>query len=262
MVDTFAPISGLEMAPGGQYGLAKYGDDRNLLVMFFNKAVEIPSESVKRGRRYTQDQIFIRIQHPGETLNIIERPVQENDKYRFRDQWSKFVSNRTQVPDGTPIDLLFPNHPAIGENLRAYGCYTIEQCASLSANAIETIGRGAQEFVNRAQKYLDSSDKGAMYHKLQAENDDLKNKIQSLEKLISQMKVQLDHLSMVNNDPIHGVQQPGFVPNYDVQTERINSTHVTKDLEKNAKRGRPRKTVEENITDPFATQPTEETPSD
>lgn len=255
-MDTFAPISGLEMAPGGQYGLAKYGDDRNLLVVFYNKAVEVPSESVKRGRRYTENQVFIKIQHPGEVLNVIDRPIQENDKYRFREQWSKFVSNRTQVPDGTPIDLLFPNHPAIGENLRAYGCYTIEQCASLSASAIETIGRGAQEFVNRAQKYLDSADKGALYHKLQAENDDLKNKVGTLENLIKQMKGQIDHLTMVHNDPIRGAQQPNYVPGFDVQTERINASHVTKDLEKEvkSKKTKQKRTVEENIADPFATQ--------
>lgn len=252
-MDTFAPISGLEMAPGGQYGLAKYGDDKNLLVMFYNKAVEVPSESVKRGRRYTKDQIYIKIQHPGEVLNIIDRPVQDNDKYRFREQWSKFVSNRTQVPDGTPIDLLFPNHPAIAENLRAYGVYTIEQCSALSANAIETIGRGAQEFVNRAQRYLDSADKGSQFHKLQSENDQLKNQVATLENMIKQMKAQMDHLTMVNNDPIRGAQQPAFVPGFDVQTERINATHVTKDIEKDVKsKKKKQRTVEDDIVDPFA----------
>lgn len=254
-MDTFAPISGLEMAPGGQYGLAKYGDDKNLLVMFYNKAVEVPSESIVRGRRFTKDQIYIKIQHPGEVLNIIDRPVQENDKYRFREQWSKFVSNRTQVPDGTPIDLLFPNHPSIAENLRAYGVYTIEQCAALSANAIETIGRGAQEFVNRAQRYIDSADKGAQFHKLQAENDQLKNQVATLESLVKQMKAQMDHLTMVHNDPIRGAQQPAFVPGHDVQTERINATHVTKDLEKEVRnKKKKQRTVEDNITDPFATE--------
>lgn len=252
-MDTFSSPTGLEMAPGGQYGMAKYGDDRNMLVVFFNKAVEVPSESIKRGRRYTENQIYIKIQHPGETHTVIERPVQDNDKYRFRAQWSKFVSNRSQVPDGTPIDLLFPNHPAIGENLRAYGVYTIEQCASLSASAIETVGRGAQEFVNRAQRYLDSADKGVAFHKLQSENDQLREKMSSMEATMKLMKAQIDHLTMVHNDPIRGSEQPSFDPNHDVQAERINANHVTQDITKQAKRGRSKQQkIEDNITDPFA----------
>lgn len=255
-MDTFANPTGLEMAPGGNYGLAKYGDDKNLLVAFYNRAVEDVAESINHGRRYTRNQIYVKIQHPGEMLNIIDRPVTENDKYRFRDQWSKFVANRSQIPEGTPIDLLFPNHPASAENLRAYGVHTIEQCASLQANAIETIGRGAQEYVNRAQRYLESATSGAAFHKLQSENDKLKNQISTLESMVKQMKAQIDHLTMANNDPIHGAEQPPFVPGFDVQSARINANHVTKDLEKAASKKKARRapTVEDSITDPFAGQ--------
>ena len=258
-MDIFSPVTGVEMAPGGQYGMAKFGDDRNMLVAFYNKAVEVPSESVKLGRRYTENKIYIKIQHPGETHTVIDRPVQENDKYRFRDQWSKFVSNRAQVPDGTPIDLLFPNHPAIGENLRAYGVHTIEQCASLSANAIETIGRGAQEFVNRAQRYLESATSGAAFHAMQKEMDSLKEKNNSLENTIRIMKQQIDHLTMVNNDPIRGAEQPAWVPGHDVQAERISANHVTKDLEKTKAKtkAKARDKVEDQITDPFASSDNE-----
>lgn len=256
-MDTFANPTSLEMAPGGQYGLAKYGSDANLLVVFYNKAVEDPVESMKLGRRYTKNQIYITIQHPGETHTKIDRPANEADKYRFRDHWSKFVSNRSQIPEGTPIDLLFPNYPAIAENLRAYGVYTIEQCASLQANAIDNIGRGAQEYVNRAQRYLESADKGAAFHKMQEELEKRDNEIASLKSLIEQMKSRIDHLTMVNDDPIRGAQQPPFVPGHDVQSERINANHVTKDIEKKvARSGRRSKGIEQDtiLTDPFAGQ--------
>lgn len=257
-MDTFSSPTGIIMAPGGTHGLAKYGDDKNLLVMFYNRAVEIPSESVKQGRRICRNEIYVTIQHPGEMLNKIDRPANDQDKVRFRDQWSRFVQDRTQIPEGTPIDLLFPNHPAVGENLKALGIFTIEQCASLSALAIDTIGRGGQEYVVRAQRYLDSANKGAAFHELQGKNDQLTQQVRILENQIKQLKEQLDMVMVRHNDPIRGAQQPPFVENFDVQSARINANHPTQEEAVKRSRGRPKKaaqTVEDVITDPFHNNP-------
>ncbi len=238
----------------GHTGIAQWGNDSQLLVMFYNRSVEDPAKSLETGRPVHEDKIFIKIQHPGEMYNIIDRPINDLDKMRFRDKWSAFVQNRTQIPEGTPIDLLFPNYPAIAENLRAYGIYTIEQCAKLSASAIDNIGRGGQEYVNRSQKYLDSAQKGIAFHKLQKENDDLKNNLQVQSNQIRQLKEQLDYLLMKVNDPLKASQQPPFIPGYDAQSERINANHPTAEVVR-AKKGRKIKstpTVEERITDPFA----------
>ena len=37
------------------------------------------------------------------------------------------MQNKAQVPEGTPIDLLYPENPAIGATLRGSGVQTIEQ---------------------------------------------------------------------------------------------------------------------------------------
>lgn len=255
-MDTFSNPIGVEMAPGGTHGLAKFQDDKNLLVLFYNRAVDDPVESAKRGRRFTRNQVYVKIQHPGEVLNIIDKPATDSEKFRFREQWSRFVANRSQVPDGTPIDMLFPNHPAVGENLRAMGVYTIEQCAALSANAIDTIGRGAQEYVNRAQKYLENASSGAAFTALQRELELEKQKTASLEHQMVEMKKQLDHFMMRHNDPIRGAEQPPFVEGHDVQAERINANHVTKEIAKTKRKTAVRAPIvtdqDAEFTDPLA----------
>lgn len=246
--------TGIDWNAGGKSGLVKFGDDSSALVVIYNKAVEIPFKSVELGRRYCENQIYIQIQHPGETGQIIDRPLKEEDKHRYRSQWSAFVQNRSQIPEGTPIDLLFPNHPAAGENLRALGIYTIEQCAELSASAIDNIGRGGQEYVNRSKKYLESASKGSNYHKVQRELDDANLTIKRLEEMIANLQAQVNSVNDRLTNPMAGSLSPPFIPGHDAQAARINSNHVTAELASKAPKKLKSKPAEKSdpLTDELA----------
>ena len=52
-------------------------------------------------------------------------------------------------------------------------------------------------------------------------------------------------------DPVRSSLTPPFIPNYDVQAERINNNSVTKEAVDKAKRNRRPPTVEEQITNPL-----------
>lgn len=234
-------------------GTVRWGEDKNLLVMFYNRSVRVATSDV--GRPIHADQIFVKIQQPGEMLNIIDRPVNEQDKLRFRSQWSAFVHDRTQVPEGTPIDLLFPNHPAVADNLRGMGVYTVEQCADLSAHALDTIGRGAQEYQNRAKKYIEMADKGKSFHVLQKENDELKQQLKIQEQQINSLKNQFELMNTRLVDPVRGSMQPPFISGVDAQVERINGNSPTRELTEKIKKKRTRATtVEDVITNPLGNQ--------
>jgi len=235
---------------GGLSGTVQFGNDALTLVMFYNKSVEIPAKSIEMGRRWFEDQIYVTIQHPGENLNKIDRPATDQDKMRYRSQWSAFVQNRTQIPEGTTIDLLFPNHPSVGENLKAMGVYTIEQCAKLSASAIDNIGRGGQEYVNRAQMYLSSAEKGKAFHKLQKQIDDERVEKRVLQQQVADLKRQLDQVLMrTGNQPLSAFV-PG--PQHDEQSARINANHPTQELaKKRKKKVQPVEIEPDPITDPL-----------
>jgi len=242
--------TGVDWNAGGHTGMVKWGDDSNLLVMFYNKSVHVSAMSTE-GRPVYRDEIYIKIQQPGEMLNIIDRPVTDNDKRRFRNAWANFIHDRTQVPEGTPIGLLFPNHPAVGENLRGVGVYTIEQCANLTAHAIDTIGRGGQEYVNRAKAYLEMSNKGANFHKLQKALEEEQQKSRIMEETVAQLKAQLNSMNTKLIDPVRASLNPPFIPNYDAQAERINNNAPTKEAAQQAAKRRRAPTLEDKITDPL-----------
>ena len=238
--------NGIDWNAGGTSGTVKFGDDRNLLVVFYNKAVENTAKSINAGRRITENQIYVKIQHPGESLNIIDRPVKDEDKYKFRDRWKNFLMNRQQIPEGTPIDLLFPNNPAFAENLRGAGVHTVEQCAGLSAIAIDSIGRGGQECVNRAKQYLENAKKGADFHMWKKKEEEWSQKFKIQEQQIKDLATRLEALLQRSTNPQQHSLNPPFIPGYDAQSERINANHPTTEIAQ--------KRVPQPITQPILTE--------
>ena len=98
----------------GNVGVAEYGGgDKGLVCMFYNRAVHNPLKSKEAGRPVYEDQVYVRIHPPGERLNIVDKPAAGEHQRRFPAQWAQFMQNKAQVPEGTPIDLLYPENPAI-----------------------------------------------------------------------------------------------------------------------------------------------------
>jgi len=233
----------------GSVGTVEYGGgDRNMIAMFYNKPTPNPAASSEAGRPIYEDKVFVRIHPPGERLNIVDRPANAQDQRRFPVQWNQFKDNRQQVPDGTPIDLLYPEQPAIGANLRACGVHTVEQCAELSGTAIDTIGMGSQRYVNDAQKYLQAASKGVKASQLRHELDERDSQIRVLTQTVEKLQSEVERLrdnanTSVNLEAVQALiagQQgrptyPSNAPkqmnkNFDPQTALINSTHPTTEV--------------------------------
>ena len=236
-------------------GIVQYGGgDTSMVVMFYMKPVRNQAKSQEAGRPYFDDKVFVRIHPPGERLNIVEREASETDKRRFPMQWAQFKEQAPQTADGTPIDFLFQEKPSIAAALKASGVHTVEQCANLSAHAIESIGMGCQTWVNEATRYMEVANKGVKASQLKAALDEKDREIHSLKHTIDLMQAQLDHINENQNQAVtledvqrllanqgggmkRGVFAPGkqLNPNFDAQTAQINSTHITSDLAKPAK---------------------------
>lgn len=254
MSEDFVSHTGIDWH--GDVGTVQYGGgDRNMVVMFYTKAVQNPQKSLQNGRPIFEDQVYVRIHPPGERLNIVDRPANGNDKRRWPVQWMQFHENREQTPDGTPIDLLYPDQPSVAASLRASNVHTIEQCAELSALAIETIGMGAQHHVNAAKKYLEASQKGVGANQLRKELEERDGRIRTLEHQIELMRAEIN--SQKNQNGTVSVEQiqaflagmqgrPQFpqqgapAPVFDAQTAQINAVHKTEDLKPKRTRQRVR----------------------
>lgn len=200
------------------YGMVQYGptDDR-LIVGFYRKSVLNQARSREAGKPVFEGKDFVKIQHPGETLNVLDQPVREDHKQRWPQKWAQYQSGINQIPDGVPINLLFPTRPEIESTLRSYNIHTVEQLAGLSAHAISTVGMGAQDWVNAAQRYMERADKGVNHHQFEKALADKDTQIRALQRQVEEVT------ALVRQ------QQAPAAPNaahpFDAQTSQINAVH-------------------------------------
>lgn len=249
-MDEFAQHSDIKW--NGDVGVVQYGPgDSKMIVMFYLKPVLNQGASQAENRPIYEDKTYVRIHPPGERLNIIDREATVQDKRRFPMQWHQFQQNAPQESTGTPIEMLYPAQPSVSAALRASGVHTIEQCAELSAHAIESIGMGAQQWVNEAARYIQVANKGVKHSEMKKALDDkdreinhLKHKLDLVMAEVANLRDRASHAittdeaqQMFANGGQPG-RRPVFAPgkqlnkNFDVQTAQIAATHATKDLAK------------------------------
>jgi hypothetical protein len=123
----------------------------------------------------------------------------------------------TQIPDGVPLNQLFPDKPQIVDTMRGYNIHTVEQLANLSADAIGTVGMGAQEWVNKAQRYMERVEKGINHHQFE-------QAISQRDHEIATLKRQIADLTAL----VHAKTQaapPADIQGFDPQTSQINAVH-------------------------------------
>lgn len=222
----FRPSTGMDHASIASqgFGMVQYGPtDDKLIVGFYKKSVLNQARSRAEGKPVHEGRDYVKIQHPGETLNVVDRPVLEGDQHRWPRQWQQYQIGVRQIPDGVPISLLFPARPEVETMLRGYNIHTVEQLAGLSGEAISTVGMGAQEWVNAAQRYMERANKGVNHHQFEEALAKKDQQIAALTRQVAEVTalVQQQHRSQ----PMQ--QNP---QNYDFQTAQINNTHQSVDM--------------------------------
>lgn len=204
------------ISDSGQYRMAPDGSvqtgpgDASMLCIFYRRPIHNALKSAQEGRPIYEDVDYTRIQQPGETSQIVDRPTKDDDKRRWPAQWQAFASGKDQVADGTPLGLLFPRHPAQVAMLQALGIMTVEHLANASATAIGAIGMHGQDYVNYAQKFIAGASKGAAFHQMQLELEQTKRQNDRLQKSVDDLTHQMQQMNaafLANSGA--GVPMPG-----------------------------------------------------
>ncbi len=112
------------------------------------------------GRPIYESKVVLFVRHPGERDETAVA-AQEQHKYEFPRQWAAFEAGQKVDPDGTPLSVLFPMDPTIVQHLRGLHFFTVEMLAGAGEEGIRRIGMGAREYVSRAQKLIEASEKAA-----------------------------------------------------------------------------------------------------
>lgn len=196
MSDTiFAPHTSINMGQDG-VGHVAFADDARLAVRFF-KGKEIHGlESKEAGRPIYVGIDMCAIRQPGERDEWHGRATPEHQT-RFPKQWEAYKNNMEYVPDGTPLDVIFPAEPDTVANLRGLKVYTVEQLAGLQEAAISRIGMGGRNLVVKAQKFMEAATGYQAANRMnkdledkQAKIDMLEARLAGLEKLLGENKDQ------------------------------------------------------------------------
>lgn len=223
-MNDFANPTGVQWEGEG-YGQVKFGNDSHTMGLFYTRSVLNTAKSRDAGRRIHENQTYVRIQQPGERLNVVDRPVQDNDKRRWPESWRAYVEGKTYVPDGTPVEMLFPNHPAVADNLKGLNIFTIEQMAVLSGNAIDAIGMGGQDWVNKAKAYLDKADKGKEFNKMAQDLEETKARERVMAQQLNQAIAQIKTLEERLFNP-QTLSNPHNIQGVDPVVSRINANRA------------------------------------
>lgn len=154
-------------------------------VNFYPKTVPMGAASLAAGKPVFKSVVYMRLQHPGER-DCIDRPATHQDAERFPVQYRQYCEGRQGIPDGIPLDTLFPNHQDVREALNYNKVYTVEQLAALTDTQLQNIGFGGFEWQQKAKRYLAALEEGKGF----AQH----------EETIRRMQVDLDRANGTNAD--------------------------------------------------------------
>ena len=200
------------------YGMVTYGPtDDKLIVGFYKKSVLNAAQSRSEGKPIYDGVDFVKIEHPGENLNKVDRPVRDDDKRRWPQRWAQYEQGITQRPSGVPLSLLFVDKPQIVDMMRGYNIHTVEQLSNLSAQAISTVGMGCQDWVNAAKRYMEQANKGVNHHQHEQDLAARDSRIALLERSLAEVT------ALVRQQ--HAAPAPNATHPFDAQTAQINATH-------------------------------------
>ena len=151
--------------------------------IFKMKSVLMTHKSKEAGREIWEDHEHLEIIIPGDNKSRVSRPVRDEDRERWPDQYRAFKEGLDDDSDGQLLKML----PGISDSqikmLEFQNVRTIEELANLGDGQVQNIGMGGLELRNKARAMVlatTESEKFAQFEGLQAQNEALQGQLQAL----------------------------------------------------------------------------------
>lgn len=163
---------------------SRFAMDSKLYVEFYRKPVLQPGKSREEGRAVYKEVDYVRIHVPGDKASVIERPVSEQDAFRFADRYAKWKAGQAEAVTGTPLSALPGMTPSKVEEYKFFKLVTVEQLAEANDN----LGGKFMSFhqdKSRAKAFLEVAKNNAPIEKM---NEELAKRDAELEELRSMVQ--------------------------------------------------------------------------
>lgn len=162
----------------------RFSADNKLYVEFFRKPVLQPGKSRDAGRAVYEEVDYVRIHVPGDKSSVIERPVNQQDVFRFQDRYNKWKAGQEEAVTGTPLSALPGMNPSKVEEYKFFKLVTVEQLAEANDN-LGAKFMSFQQDKQRAKAFLEVAKNNAPIEKM---NEELAKRDAELEELREMVK--------------------------------------------------------------------------
>lgn len=157
--------------------------DQSVYVKFYMRPVLNEAKSNEEGRPIYDDREYVEIRTPGQQNNVVQRPVTDMDRQRFSRPYALFKAGESEQIVGTPlVEVPWITRSQV-EELAHMRIRTLEGLANVSDGVCSQYA-GMYKLKQRAQQAIADAKESAPFQKLQAENDEMKSKLASLEQVV------------------------------------------------------------------------------
>lgn len=177
----------------GSYGTAEYdtkdfesrdADDKHVYVKFYFRPVEDEEKSRTEGRKCFKEVEYIEIRTPGSQTNVIQRPVKDMDRERFRRAYNMFKEGHEEQLIGTPLaECAWLNRSQV-EELVHMRIRTLEHLSEVTDSVCQKMA-GLLGLRERARKVLEAAKSQAPLLEAQRLNEEMKNRLEVMERTIA-----------------------------------------------------------------------------
>ena len=160
---------------------------------FYLRPVQNQTKTAAEGRPIFDDAEFIEIAIAGDKDNVIDRPVQDNDKERFKASYGLFKEKGEGAISGTRLSQWPGVTRGQVEELAFFKVYTVEQLAAMSDGNAQGF-MGINKLRTAARDFLATAAGEAPAAQLRMELEKRDNELAAQRTMLADMKEQLDQL--------------------------------------------------------------------
>lgn len=171
-----------------------HNPDQKVSAHFHKVAQQNNFKSEEAGRPIFDDVDFVRIQVPGDSLNIIDTPVLPHHKKRFPQQWAHYANQMEgdqRLAGKTPISMWPRLTPSQVAELQHMKFLSVEDVANASDSNLQSVGmvggmspfafrEAAQRFLKLAQDDAAVSKTEVAMQQVLSDNDELKRQMKEM----------------------------------------------------------------------------------
>lgn len=165
----------------------RFAADAKLYVEFFRKPVLQPGKSREAGRAVYEEVDYVRIHVPGDKSSVVERPVSEQDAFRFADRYAKWRAGQEQAVIGTPLSALPGMTPAKVEEYKFFKLITVEQLAEAN-DGLGSKFMGFQADKAKAKAFLEVAANNAPIERMNEELAKRDAQIEEMQEMIKALQ--------------------------------------------------------------------------